>query len=113
MITSIPSLTLGSVTSQAMGADFFDAEAFPTAIFKADIVSTENGYSAIDQLTIKDQSALLALPFTLKINDGIATMSGTATLNRMDFQIGAQSQPTEGSLAFEVQLNVALTAKRN
>ena len=44
VIVSIPSLTLGSVSSQAMGPDFFDAETHPTAIFAADIaVSISTG----------------------------------------------------------------------
>jgi len=34
-VISIGSLTLGSVTSEAMGADYFDAETFPTATFTA------------------------------------------------------------------------------
>ncbi|MEM7470026.1 MAG: cytochrome b/b6 domain-containing protein [Pseudomonadota bacterium] len=113
VVVSIPSLTLGSVTSQAMGPDFFSAEAFPTAIFQAEILSVDQSYSAVGTLTIKDQSVPLTLPFDLEITDGIATMTGSTSINRMDFNIGANTQPTEGSLAFEVLLTVALTAQRS
>ncbi|MEM6408198.1 MAG: cytochrome b/b6 domain-containing protein [Pseudomonadota bacterium] len=112
VIVSIPSLALGSVTSQAMGADFFDAEAHPRAVFDADIFAVDAGYEAVGTLTIKDQTADLVLPFDLEIADGLATMSGSTVIDRMTFGIGASSQPTEGSLAFDVQLNVALTARR-
>ncbi|MCY4178804.1 MAG: cytochrome b/b6 domain-containing protein [Litoreibacter sp.] len=113
VIVSIPSLTLGSVTSQAMGPDFFDAETFATAVFQADIVSRDGEYAAEGTLTIRGQEVPMTLPFELDITDGLATMSATTTINRMDFGIGASSQPGEGSLAFAVTLVVALTAQRS
>ncbi len=109
---SIPSLTLGSVTSQAMGADFFNAEAHPTATYRADIIDGDAGYIAQGTLTIRDMSAPVTLPFTLQIDGDAAMMSGQTVLNRLDFGIGAGTQPTEGSLAHDVTLTVTLTATR-
>ncbi|KMW58271.1 Cytochrome b561 [Candidatus Rhodobacter oscarellae] len=40
---AVGSLTLGSVTAQALGQGFFEAEAFPTALFRADILSDADG----------------------------------------------------------------------
>ncbi len=110
---SIPSLTLGSVTSQAMGADFFNAEAYPTATYIADIFSEEDAYIAKGMLTIRDQSAPVELPFTLAIDGNTASMQGSTELNRMEYNIGTGTQPSEGSLAFPVGLGVTLTATRN
>ena len=110
---SIPSLTLGSVTSQAMGPDFFNAEAFPTATYMADIFSDGEAYTAKGTLTIRDQSAPVELPFTLAIDGNTASMQGSTELNRMDYNIGTGTQPSEGSLAFPVALNVTLTATKN
>ncbi|QBF32288.1 cytochrome b/b6 domain-containing protein [Thalassococcus sp. S3] len=108
---AIGSLTLGSVTGQALGPDFFDVERFPTATFTAEISRTEDGYVANGPLAIRDASVPVSLPFTLVIaEDGTATMSGNLTLNRIDFGIGASSQPDEANVGFGVDVNVALTA---
>jgi len=108
---SIGSLTLGSVTDQAMGPDFFDAAKFPTAQFKADLVKTDTGYEARGPLTIRDQTVEIVLPFTLDLQGDTARMSGAVDLNRLDFGIG-KTLPQEDSLAFAVKASVELTAKR-
>ncbi len=109
---AIGSLSLGTVTDQAMGADFFDSAQFPTAQFKADLFKTDAGYEARGPLTIRDKSIDVVLPFTLELADDAATMSGNLELNRMDFDVGT-SQPTEDSLGFTVIVAVELTAERD
>jgi cytochrome b561/polyisoprenoid-binding protein YceI len=108
---SIPSLSLGSVTDQAMGPDFFNAEGFPTATFQADINVASDSYVADGTLTIKDQSVPVSLPFTLQVNENTAQMRGTTTLDRRDFAIG-QSVTDEATLGFTVTIDIALTATR-
>lgn len=108
---SIGSLTLGSVTDQAMGPDYFNASAFPTARFVADIVPVVDGYEAQGILTIRDQSVPTTLPFALALEGNTASMTGRMTLNRNDFGIGA-NMTDESSLKFEVGLDVSLTATR-
>ncbi|WP_127111736.1 cytochrome b/b6 domain-containing protein [Shimia sediminis] len=108
---AIGSLTLGSVTKQALGADFFDATNFPTATFKADILPADEGYVASGTLTLKESTVPLDLPFTLSLNDNQAQMTGQTTLDRRDFAVGA-SMPDESSLGFAVTVTVALTATR-
>ena len=108
---AIASLSLGTVTDQAMGADFFDSTQFPTAQFKADLYKTDTGYEARGPLTIRDKSVDVVLPFTLDLQDNTATMSGELELNRLDFDVG-KSMPAEDSLAFAVVVAVELTAER-
>ena len=108
---AIGSLSLGTVTDQAMGADFFDSGQFPTASFSADLFKTDTGYEARGPLTIRDKTLDAVLPFTLEIQDGTATMAGILELNRLDFGVGA-SMPAEDSLAFAVTVAVELTATR-
>lgn len=108
---NIGSLKLGSVTDQAMGADFFNVADFPTATFSAPIIKTDGGYSAEGTLTLKGQTAPLTLPFTLTVNGDTATMSGQTTLNRMTYTIG-QSMSDETNLGFDVVVDVDLTATR-
>ena len=108
---AIGSLSLGTVTDQAMGADFFDSGQFPTASFDADLFKTESGYEARGPLTIRDKTLDIALPFALSIQDDVATMTGEITLDRLSFDIG-KKMPAEDSLAFAVTVAVELTASR-
>ncbi|WP_026756159.1 cytochrome b/b6 domain-containing protein [Sediminimonas qiaohouensis] len=110
---AIPSLTLGSVSDQAMGADFFAADEFPKATFTADILRAEgeNAFTAEGQLTLKGQSVPVTMPFTLKIEGERATMSGGTTLDRRNYNIGEGVQD-ESSLGFDVDVDVSLTATR-
>lgn len=108
---AIGSLTLGSVTEQAMGPDFFAAATHPTATFAADIHRAGTGYEARGTLTLKGVQVPVTLPFTLRIDGDRAEMAGRTTLNRLDFGIGG-SMPDERNLAFAVGVDIALTAVR-
>ena len=108
---AIGSLQLGSVTSDALGADFFNANTYPTALFTADIVANDAGYVAEGTLTIKDVTAPLNLPFTLVIDGDTAQMEGTVEIDRRTFGIG-QSMSDETNLAFGVVVDITLTATR-
>lgn len=109
---AIASLTLGSVTSQALGADFLDAPTHPKAVFKAGIERRgEDGYAAVGTLSLRGREVPVTLPFTLSLQGDTARMEGAVTLDRRDFGIGA-SMADETNLAFAVQLAIALTATR-
>ncbi len=107
----IASLSLGSVTDQALGADFFDAAAHPTAVFAADIIETDGALEARGTLSIKGNSVPLTLPFTLAIDGETAVMQGALRLDRRDFGIGMKMDD-ESSLGFGVDVTVGLTAVR-
>lgn len=107
----IASLTLGSVTQQAMGADFFNTSAFPTAVLAADLLATEAGQVARGTLTIREQSVPVEMPFDLSIADGTATATGALSLDRRDFNIG-NGVTDEKSLGFGVEVSFDLTATR-
>lgn len=112
---AIPSLTLGSVTGQALEAEFFDATAHPTATYTATIAPAPEGSDAPllaeGILTLKGVELPLALPFDLSVTDGLAEMTGRATVQRLDFGIGP-SYPDEASVGFAVEIDVTLTARR-
>lgn len=108
---AINSLTLGSVTSQAMGADFFNVEEHPTATFTADLMAGEDGKIASGTLTIRDQSVPVEIPFEVSIKGDTATASGSLTVDRRKFNIG-QGVSDEGSLAYSVDIGFDLTATR-
>ncbi|MEM1077191.1 MAG: cytochrome b/b6 domain-containing protein [Pseudomonadota bacterium] len=112
---AIPSLTLGSVTGQALDTEFFDATTHPTAVFTAQIAPASEGSEAplvaTGTLTLKGAEMPLVLPFDLTLTDGLAEMTGSATVQRLDFGIGP-SYPDEASVGFSVEITVALTARQ-
>ncbi|MDX8352232.1 cytochrome b/b6 domain-containing protein [Cognatiyoonia sp. IB215182] len=108
---AIGSLELGSVTGQAMGADFFNVEAFPTATFTAEITRGDTDYVADGTLTIKDSTVPVTLPFKLTLEGGTAVMAGIVALDRRDFAIG-NGVTDESNLGFGVGISINLTATR-
>lgn len=110
-VISIGSLTLGSVTGQALGPDFFDAETHPTARFDAELMYQADGYTAEGTLSIRGNSIPVVMPFELSIEDNMAQMSGRLELDRRDFGIG-DNMPDESSLAFGVSVQITLSAQR-
>ncbi|MBL4918268.1 cytochrome b/b6 domain-containing protein [Szabonella alba] len=105
------SLRLGSVTTQAQGADFLDTAAHSDAVFEAAIAPDGTGYVAEGTLTLRGITHPLRLPFTLAIDGDQARMTGSAVLDRRDFGIGA-SYGDEATVGFAVTLDIALTATR-
>ncbi len=107
----VPSLTLGSVTLQALGGDFFNSEVYPTATFSADILAQDGGYLADGTLTLRGTTLPLSMPFTLALEGDTAEMRGTTSVNRTRYNMG-EAYPDESSVGFEVGVAVALTAVR-
>ncbi|AZL60803.1 cytochrome [Tabrizicola piscis] len=105
------SLTLGSVTKQALEPEFFDVATHPTAVFAADMLPGTAGYVAEGTLTLRGVEQPISLPFTLEITGDQARMLGEVTLDRRDFGMGA-SYGDEASVGFGVVVAVDLLAER-
>ena len=108
---AIGSLTLGSVTSQALGADFLAAERFPTATFTADILRNESGYVADGTLSLRGAEVPVTLPFEVSVEGQTANMQGRTTLDRRNYEIG-EGTTDSGQLGFDVDVIVDLQATR-
>jgi cytochrome b561/polyisoprenoid-binding protein YceI len=108
---AITSLTLGSVTAQAMGADYFASDTYPTARFDAQILAGKTGYVAEGTLSLRGVEQPVSMPFSLQVDDNTAQMQGRVVLDRRNYEIGA-AMTDEGQLAFEVAVSVDLTAQR-
>ncbi len=104
-------MTVGSVTQQAAGPEFFDVAAHPTAIFKGHIAGADGQLATTGTLSLRGKEVPVALPFTLNIDGDTATMTGQTTLDRRDFGMGP-SYPDESTVGFNVIVDVALTAHR-
>ncbi|TDL83609.1 cytochrome [Palleronia sediminis] len=109
---AIESLTLGSVTQQALGPDYFAAADHPTAVFAAEIVPGDVGpYLAQGTLELAGETAGIELPFTLEIEGDTARMQGETVIDRRSFGIGA-GQTDPATLGFDVPVTITLTAER-
>ncbi|WP_298433204.1 cytochrome b/b6 domain-containing protein [uncultured Jannaschia sp.] len=111
VVVATGSLTLGSVTAQATGAEFLDANGFPTAGYDAVIRAEGDGYVADGTFTLRGTEVPLMLPFTLEIEGDRAVMAGAEMLDRRDFGMGT-AYPDETNVGFGVTIDVALTARR-
>jgi cytochrome b561/polyisoprenoid-binding protein YceI len=108
---AITSLTLGSVTAQAIGPDYFASDTYPTARFAAQILACDTGYVADGTLSLRGVEQPVSLPFSLTVDGNTAKMQGRAVLDRRTYEIGA-AVTDEGQLAFDVTVTVDLAAQR-
>lgn len=108
---AIGSLTLGSVTDQALGADYLNATENPTATFTADLLAAETGYIAEGTLALNGYEVPTTLPFSLALDGDSAEMTGALELDRRSFHVG-DTMTDESSLGFGVAVRVNLTATR-
>lgn len=99
-------------------ADWFDVAKYPSAHFIT--TSIEKGldagqYVAKGNLTIKDVTAPVTLPFTLSITSGdsgsVAKMAGQTQINRLDFHVGQGQWTDTKTVENPVTVRVSLTAK--
>lgn len=104
-------LTLGSVSDQAKGPEFFDTASHPTAVFTGDIAPDGPGFTAKGTLSLRGAQVPVTLPFTLAITGDTAEMAGSVTLDRRDFGMGA-SYGDEATVGFAVVVEVKLTARQ-
>jgi len=74
-------------------ADFFDVQRYPRITMKSVSFKHKSGanYVAKFNLTIKDKTKQLDVPFTYNENGNNAVLTGTVKLNRLDFGVGGSS----------------------
>ncbi len=106
------SLSLGSVTDQAKGPEFFNISSFAQSTFVGDIARIDgNRHSATGTLELVGQTIPVTFEFDLMVADGNAKMIGDTVLDRRDFGMGA-SYPDESNVGFSVGVTMELTAQR-
>lgn len=102
-------------------ADFFDAENFPTMSFVSkEIRSTgENSFVAIGDLTIKETTKTVELPFTLlgtmpdprNENTTIAGFRAETTIKRNDYGVGTGDYIQTAVIGDEVDIEINLEVR--
>jgi len=107
----VASLTLGSVSAQAVGPEFLNAATHPQARFVADIRRNGVTWVADGDLTLAGAEVPVVLPFALELSGDVARMTGAVDLDRRAFGIGAK-YPDQATVGFDVTVRVDLTARR-
>jgi polyisoprenoid-binding protein YceI len=71
--------------------DFFDAARFPEIRFRSAAIEKINdtAYTVTGDLSIKDSTHTVTIPFTFDERDGQSLFRGKFTLNRMDYGVGS------------------------
>jgi polyisoprenoid-binding protein YceI len=93
----------------------FGADKFPTARFVTTgfTHTSGNAYVAQGNLTLKGITRPLALPFTLTIAGRQAHMAGSTTVMRNLFNVGTGEWSKPDPVAWDVKVNIDITAARD
>ena len=96
-----------------LGPNFLDAAHATEARFTSSSVSRRgDDYVAQGKLTIRDVTRDVALPFSLKIQDGHASARGRLTIKRLDYGIGRNEWAATTYVADDVTIDIAVVASR-
>jgi cytochrome b561/polyisoprenoid-binding protein YceI len=113
-------IDLASVTSGDSDRDttlksdsFFNIAVTPKAIFEAKSFTRKDAihFVAHGKLTLHGTTKPVELPFTLTITDGVASMSGTTTLDRTAFGVGSGDYAATDTVPAKVKVDITVKAK--
>jgi len=90
-------------------ADFFDVAHYPTITLKSVSIRHKSGnnYSGQFNLTIKDKTKLIEVPFSCADKGNTLAFNGTFKLNRVDYGIGGSSMILSNEVIIAVDAEVA------
>ncbi len=100
--------------SQIVAPDWFDAAQWPTAKFvtKSFTETSAGKYEAVADLTIRDVTREVVLPFDLVITDGTAEAVGSVTIKRTDFGVGQGQWTDTSQVGDDVTIKVTINATK-
>lgn len=100
--------------SQIVAPDWFDAAQWPTAKFvtKSFAETSAGKYEAVADLTIRDVTREVVLPFDLVITDGTAEAVGSVTIKRTDFGVGQGQWTDTSQVGDDVTIKVTINATK-
>ena len=72
--------------------DYFDAAAYPIIDVKSgNLYKKDNGFAGIFNVTIKNKTKQVEIPFTFTSNEATAIFEGSFEIDRRDFGVGGNS----------------------
>ncbi|WCL54563.1 YceI family protein [Gimibacter soli] len=116
VVVDLASIDLGAKDRNKIAADpiWFDSGAHSEAVFTATGATSLGGnrYRADGALAIKGIEKPATLDFTLDIDGDTAHAVGSATLARLDWDLGGGQYASERFIGFSVQVNFDIKAER-
>ena len=90
--------------------DYFDAANYPEIVFKSIVITKQNTgkFIATGNLSIKQITKKVEIPFTFKQQNNTATFEGSFTIKRVDYGIGNKSM----MMGNEVTINLNIVATK-
>jgi polyisoprenoid-binding protein YceI len=87
-------------------ADFFDVEKYPVATFKSTKIDKDSiGYKAIGNLTIKQSTKQITIPFTFEDNKENGVFKGAVSIDRNDYGV-SKPDPEPDPIAITIEIPV-------
>jgi len=92
------------IDSTLLGSEWFDVKNHPQASFaSSELVSVgEDSFSVTGTMQIKGISRELTFPLNLAHEENKSMASGSFTIDRLDFDLGKNSQPDEETVGYQV-----------
>jgi polyisoprenoid-binding protein YceI len=89
--------------------EFFDVDKFPKITMKSVSLKHKSGdnYTGQFNLTIKDKTKTVELPFTYTATGNIALFKGTLKLNRLDYGVGGKSFVMSNDVTVTIEVEAA------
>lgn len=86
--------------------DFFNVEKYPLLKMKTTKIEKEgNNFVGYFDLTIKETTKLVKIPFTFKQEGNNATFQGSAVINRRDWSVGGGTWGMSDNVTFTIAVN--------
>ena len=94
-----------------LNEDFFETDKWPSIHFKSKSIMQQNdGFLMIGDLTIKDVTKEVQVPFNIENNDKILTFSGGETVNRLDYNVGVDY--SNFKIGYEITVEVVCVVNK-
>lgn len=89
--------------------EFFDVPHYPKITMKSIALKHKSGnnYTGQFNLTIKDKTHLVDVPFTYTDNGTTATITGSFKINRLDYSVGGSSLVMSNDVTISIEVEMA------
>ncbi|UZR95197.1 YceI family protein [Chondrinema litorale] len=86
--------------------DYFDVEKYPRISMKSTSIKStgEGSYEGKFDLTIKDQTKEVTIPFTVDVSGNMYSIKGSFEINRQDFGVGGNSLTLSDDLTVSIEV---------
>jgi len=108
IVALVQTSSVSSDDSQVDGSlpdkDWFDVQNHPEALFESTLIEAagDASYRVTGNLTMKGITQPVSFPMVLETIDGKRVATGSFAVQRLDYNIGSESQPNDDSVGFEV-----------